>query len=269
MKKILVIEDEVQSREMFLECLEAEGFNVIGAENGFVGIQQVQQHLPDLVICDIKMPELDGYDVLTKLRQDPTTAIIPFIFLTAKSSKADLRQGMQLGADDYITKPSTVDEILAAIATRFQKQAAFQQWYTRWLEQGEGSSTSDTVKSTKPQSIFPECPQLKELFDFIEANYRQSITLCDVAQAVGYSSAYLTSLVRHLTGKTVNRWIVERRIVEARFLLQETDQSIEAIAEAVGYLSIGHFFRQFRQYQETTPQAWRMAQRIQVNSNLN
>lgn len=67
----------------------------------------------------------------------------------------------------------------------------------------------------------------------------------------------------------MNRWIVERRIVEARFLLQETDQSIEAIAEAVGYLSIGHFFRQFRQYQETTPQAWRMAQRIQVNSNLN
>ena len=228
----------------------------------------MQQHLPDLVICDIKMPELDGYDVLTTLRQNPTTAIIPFIFLTAKSSKADLRQAMQLGADDYITKPSTIDEILAAIATRLGKQATFQQWYATQLQQVEASSTSDTVKSTKPQSIFPECPQLKEIFDFIETNYRQSITLSDVAQAVGYSSAYLTSLVRHLTGQTVNRWIVERRIAEARFLLQETDHSIEAIANAVGYLSIGHFYRQFRQYQETTPQSWRMARRIQVNNNL-
>ncbi len=269
MKKILVIEDEAQSREMFIEWLEAEGFAAIGAENGFVGIQQVQQQLPDLVICDIKMPELDGYGVLATLRQDPTTAIIPFIFLTAKSTKADLRQGMQLGADDYITKPSTVDEILGAITTRLEKQATFQQLYATQGKQVEVSSTADTVKSTVPQSIFPECPQLKEVFDFIEANYCQSITLCDVAQAVGYSSAYLTSLVRRLTGQTVNRWIVERRLAQARFLLQQTDQSIEAIAEAVGYLSIGHFFRQFRQYQETTPQAWRTAQRLQVSSNFN
>ncbi len=101
MKKILVIEDSAQTREIFLECLKAEGFYTIGAENGLVGVQQAQKQLPDLVICDIVMPKLDGYGVLTTLRQDPVTAIIPFIFVTGKVTKAERRQGMKLGADDY------------------------------------------------------------------------------------------------------------------------------------------------------------------------
>ena len=108
MKKILVIEDEARTRNLFVKCLEAEGFYTIGAENGLVGIQQAQEKLPDLVICDIVMPQLDGYGVLTALRQNPVTAIIPFIFLTAKVFQADIRKGMELGADDYITKPCTV-----------------------------------------------------------------------------------------------------------------------------------------------------------------
>lgn len=258
MKKILVIEDEAQSREMFLECLEAEGFNAIGAENGCVGVQRAQEVLPDLVICDVVMPELNGYDVLTSLRQDPVTAIIPFIFLTAKVTKAELRQGMRLGADDYLTKPSTVEEVLEAIAIRLEKQAALEQWYAT---QSKFVASADTAKPTAPQSIFPDCPQLSKIFDFIEANYYQSITLCDVASAVGYSPAYLTDWVRRLTGRTVNRWIVERRMAEVCFLLRETDQSVDAIALAVGYQNAGHFFRQFRQYHGTTPQAWRNVQR--------
>jgi len=111
------------------------------------------------------------------------------------------------------------------------------------------------------QSIFPACPQLREVFDFIEANYHQPITLKDVAKAAGYSSAYLTDLVRRQTGKTVNLWIIERRMTEACSLLRETDQSVDGIAETVGYLTTAHFFRQFRQYHGTTPQAWRNAQR--------
>ena len=87
MTKILVIEDEVQSRNIFLECLEAEGFDTLCAENGRIGLQKAQDHLPDLVLCDVVMPELDGYGVITALRQDPVTAVIPFIFLTAKSTR--------------------------------------------------------------------------------------------------------------------------------------------------------------------------------------
>ena len=129
MKKILVIEDETRTRNLFLNCLKTEGFNIIGAEDGLVGVQKAQLELPDLVICDINMPMLDGYGVLNTLHKDPVTAIIPFIFLTAKDTKAELRQGMQLGADDYLTKPCTVEELLGAIAVRLEKQTVLKQWH--------------------------------------------------------------------------------------------------------------------------------------------
>lgn len=116
MKKILIIEDEAQTREIFLECLEAEGFNAISAENGIVGLQQAQTQLPDLVICDIMMPQLDGYSVLAQLRQNPITAKIPLIFVTAKTSEAERCYAMELLADDYLTKPCTADDLLRAIA---------------------------------------------------------------------------------------------------------------------------------------------------------
>lgn len=130
MKKILVIEDEPSVRANILEILELEDYNGIGAENGLIGVLWALEHIPDLIICDVMMPELDGYGVLTTLRQDPLTATIPFIFLTAKADKTDLRQGMELGADDYLTKPFTSDELLNSIAVRFEKQAAVIQQYT-------------------------------------------------------------------------------------------------------------------------------------------
>jgi two-component system, sensor histidine kinase and response regulator len=124
MAKILVIEDETTVRENLLELLDAEDFNVIGAENGRLGVQLAQREIPDLIICDVMMPELDGHDVIKTLRQDRLTATIPFIFLTAKSDKTDFREGMELGADDYLTKPFTRADLLGAIATRIEKQVA-------------------------------------------------------------------------------------------------------------------------------------------------
>jgi YesN/AraC family two-component response regulator len=251
---------------MFLECLEAEGFDTISAENGLVGVQQAQEQLPDLVICDIRMPQLDGYGVLTTLRTDPVTAMIPFIFLTAKANKAEVRQGMDLGADDYLTKPSTVEELLGAISARLEKQAVLRQWCAVECQRASEPLPTDTAKPAAPKSIFPSNSQLSKVFDFIEANYHQPIGLCEVAQAVGYSCAYLTDLVRRQTGQTVNRWIVKRRMAAACSLLLETKQSMEQIAEAVGYQNTGHFFRQFRQYHGTTPQVWRKQERTQVST---
>ncbi len=124
MKKILVIEDERSIRESILGLLEVEGFSVLGADNGQLGVQLAQQHLPDLILCDVTMPQLDGYGVLMHLRRDAATALIPFILLTARGSKEDFRQGMELGADDFLTKPCTITALLAAIASRFEKQAA-------------------------------------------------------------------------------------------------------------------------------------------------
>jgi AraC-like DNA-binding protein len=123
---------------------------------------------------------------------------------------------------------------------------------------------TESKKSNTQKSIFPSIPRLHEVFEFIELNYHQNISLKEVAQAVGYSSAYLTGLVRHLTGKTVNNWIIERRIAQASTLLLETNESVENIALKVGYQNINHFYCQFRDYYKNTPRAWREAQRCKV-----
>ncbi|MGE5658527.1 MAG: response regulator [Actinomycetota bacterium] len=125
MVKILVIEDEAAIRSNILEILEFSNYEAIGAENGSTGIQAAQESQPDLIICDIMMPDIDGYTVLTELRQNQATAIIPFIFLTAKTDRDDFRLGMELGADDYISKPCTPTELLSAITVRLEKQAAY------------------------------------------------------------------------------------------------------------------------------------------------
>jgi signal transduction histidine kinase len=122
MQKILVIEDEELVRVNIIELLEAEDFEVVAAPNGRIGVQLAQAHSPDLIICDIRMPEQDGLGVLRQLRQDSATATIPFIFLTASGDRTDLRQGMELGADDYLVKPCTTTELLQAIAARLTKQ---------------------------------------------------------------------------------------------------------------------------------------------------
>ncbi|NMG21902.1 EAL domain-containing response regulator [Brasilonema bromeliae] len=123
MTKILVIEDEKLVRENIIDLLAAEDFDTIAAANGRVGLDLAVSQIPDLILCDLMMPEVDGYGVLTTLREEPVTASIPFIFLTAKSARADFRQGMDLGADDYLTKPFTRTELLNAITSRLAKKA--------------------------------------------------------------------------------------------------------------------------------------------------
>lgn len=261
-KTILVIEDEADYRNLFLDVLEDKGFDTIGAENGIAGIKQAQKHLPDLVICDIQMPDMDGYSVLSTLREDPATAIIPFIFLTGSNHQAALRKGMELGADDYLTKPSTIEDLLRAIAVRLEKQASLKSWYTNNLEQ----ISKPLPSSVSSESIFPSIPQLQAVFDFIEANYRQGITLSDVAVAVGYSPAYLTNRVAKQTGETVNTWIVKRRMAAARPLLKDTNQTIDQIATALGYQNASHFSRQFRQHHGLSPKIWRKKHQPLQNS---
>jgi DNA-binding NarL/FixJ family response regulator len=109
-------------RENLVLMLEMEGFSVMSAENGKRGLEVARKQGPDLILCDVMMPELDGYGVLHTLRADPATATIPFIFLTAKGEKIDLRTGMNLGADDYLVKPIGRDDLLAAIAARLHRR---------------------------------------------------------------------------------------------------------------------------------------------------
>ncbi|MBO0340313.1 MAG: response regulator [Bacteroidota bacterium] len=121
MKKVLIIEDNPEFRENTVELLELCNYEVIAAENGRVGIQMAMTALPDIIICDIVMPEANGYTVLEVLGQNERTAGIPFIFLTAKDQKEDIRRGLSLGADDYIYKPFKTEELLKALEIRLKK----------------------------------------------------------------------------------------------------------------------------------------------------
>ncbi|MBW4519087.1 MAG: response regulator [Scytolyngbya sp. HA4215-MV1] len=141
MKTILVIEDESMIRDSLQDLLEMEGFRAIAAEDGIVGIQLAEAHLPDLILCDVNMPGIDGYGVLQALHDNPSTQSIPLIFLTAMGAKSNIRQGMTLGADDYLVKPCTRDELIGAIEGRLKKQTMIQSESQKKLDNLRSSIT--------------------------------------------------------------------------------------------------------------------------------
>src|SRR5664279_4768272 len=120
-KAILVIDDNADIRENTAEILELAGYKTFLAENGKKGVEIALKEIPSLIVCDIMMPELDGYGVLHLLRKNPSTENVPFIFLTAKTERLDFRKGMEMGADDFITKPFDDIELLNAIEIRLKK----------------------------------------------------------------------------------------------------------------------------------------------------
>lgn len=122
MKKILVIEDEEFIRDNLIELLEIEGFEAIGAENGFIGLHLAKESQPDLILCDVMMPELDGYGVLSALREDSATTRIPFMFLTASADRNNLQKIRAMGMNDYILKPFNIDKFLSSINNRLENQ---------------------------------------------------------------------------------------------------------------------------------------------------
>jgi len=134
MKTVLIIEDNNDIRESTAEILQLSGYKVLQAVNGKIGVDLATQQLPDIILCDIMMPELDGYGVLYMLNKNPETATIPFIFLTAKAERIDFRKGMEMGADDYLTKPFDDVELLKAIESRLAKKQQHEAFFNRSLQ---------------------------------------------------------------------------------------------------------------------------------------
>ncbi|MBB5621384.1 CRP-like cAMP-binding protein/ActR/RegA family two-component response regulator [Pedobacter cryoconitis] len=133
-QKILIIEDNDDIRESTAEILELADYEVFQADNGKTGVEMAHSHLPDLILCDIMMPELDGYGVLYLLNKSPETAATPFIFLTAKAERMDMRKGMEMGADDYLVKPFDDVELLNAIESRFSKREKQELYYSKSID---------------------------------------------------------------------------------------------------------------------------------------
>lgn len=153
MKKILLIEDNPNVRETTADILELADYEVITAENGKQGIEKANMHKPNLIVCDIMMPGLDGYGVLHILSKKPETASIPFIFLTAKAEKADVRRGMNLGADDYLTKPFEEMELLNAVESRLHKNEILRKEFSKDIDGlNEFYSEASTFKELKDLS---------------------------------------------------------------------------------------------------------------------
>lgn len=161
MKKILIIEDDKIMRENTAEILELARYEVMTAANGKIGTALAKEKHPDLIVCDIMMPELDGYGVLHMLSRDPKTASIPFIFLTAKAEKSEMRKGMELGADDYLTKPFEDTELLSAIESRLKKAEILKKQYSRdaeglnqFLDEAGGLEELKNLSKNRPVSRF-------------------------------------------------------------------------------------------------------------------
>jgi DNA-binding NarL/FixJ family response regulator len=134
-RTILVIDDHEPMRRNVLMILTMEGFQALSAENGPAGLELARNEKPDLILCDISMPGMDGYEVLQTIRNDKDTATIPFIFLTAHGERLDVRVGMNYGADDYLTKPVGHEELLAAVAARLERKKAFDERVEKELSQ--------------------------------------------------------------------------------------------------------------------------------------
>jgi DNA-binding response OmpR family regulator/anti-sigma regulatory factor (Ser/Thr protein kinase) len=180
MKKILVIEDETTVRQNLVELLNAEGFLPIEARDGEEGVHLAWEMLPDLILCDINLPKMDGFGVLSRLSRDPATLIIPFIFLTARTEREDQRRGMSLGADDYIMKPFSIDDVLQAIQKRLEKRALIENQAEKKL-----AELNNSVRLSLPGDVLTPLSVILGLSELLSD--RQELIRLDTSQVCSMS----------------------------------------------------------------------------------
>jgi DNA-binding NarL/FixJ family response regulator len=186
MRRILVIEDEPEMRRNIAALLRFHDYHTIEAENGRKGLELARREKPDLVLCDVMMPQLDGYGVLQALQQDADLAMIPFLFLTAKGDKDDVRSAMNLGADDYLTKPVANADLVQAIEARLRR-----------CEQHAKREFKPDFSSTKPLLKFGLTPRATETLLWLA----QGKTNPDIATILGISESTVKKHVQEIFEK--------------------------------------------------------------------
>jgi len=225
MAKILLIEDDPVVQTLILKILRAEGFEAIAAVDGYEGMAVVQQQHPDLILCDVMMPLCDGYEVLQQLNQNPNTAGIPFIFLTSKSAETDRRQGMNLGADDYLSKPFRREELLRAITARLTKREAVLRPLRN--EMSRATATLEHVAYQDKQTLLPNHAWfLRQL--------NEAIALTSTPASV------LSVLLIHLDPGSFNRTHGSATAHEDEFLQQVTQRLRDSFGDDHSLAYLGH-----------------------------
>jgi two-component system sensor histidine kinase/response regulator len=207
MKKILVIDDEEWLREMMLLALRQRGFEVIEAENGEKGIEVARKEIPDLILCDVNMDKVDGYLTLSSLRSEPITASIPFILMTGLADQAGMRHGMELGADDYLPKPFTIEALYAAVDARLKKAKTVREEAERKL-----ADLRDNISMMLPHELRTPLNGILAYGEILVAD-AETISPKDIAEM---------GQVIHDSGKRLER-LIENFLIYAQLELLNTD----------------------------------------------
>lgn len=233
----LIIEDNRDVAEYILSCLKPE-FNVLMAENGKNGLEKALETIPDIIICDVMMPEIDGFQVCNQIKNNPKTSHIPFILLTAKATSEDRKRGLSYGADAYLVKPFDKEELLIRISGLIrQRQKLVEKFsnHQRPISPLNGAETREVAFINKLNEIIHKHLD-NEKFN---SNY-----LC---REIAMSRTQLYRKIKAVTGKSIGQFIRGYRLDQARSMLEKTDLPIGEIASLVGYKDFSHFSKSFMQ----------------------
>lgn len=232
---MLVIEDDLNIRESLAEMLDLHGFEVLLAENGRTGLRLAMENLPGLIITDIMMPEMNGFEMLSSLRKQQQTELVPVIVLTAKVELESKLKGLELGADDYLTKPFAFRELHLKINNLLQTRRKIMQ--------------SSHIKSEKPTAISQEAIFLKKLWLLLDENLEKAnVTIDFVAKRLFMSPSTFQRRVKKITGKSPIQVINEYKLKRAHNMIQINYGNLSEIASRSGFNSLSYFSTSYKEY---------------------
>jgi len=240
--QILIVEDDAAIRESLTELLEVNNFRVRQAVNGKKGLEEVNGKLPDLILCDIKMPIMDGYEFLINIRKNAATELIPVIMITAKVDFESKLHGLELGVDDYITKPFEFKELFLKVTNLLNTRKKIAQ------------SLSVLPLTTSFQS--QDEVLIKKLKLIIEENIeRSSISVEDIAKQLFMSTSTFQRKIKCIINKTPNQFIKEYRLKRAKSMIQLNYGTLSEIAFKTGFTSLSYFSASYKNFFGHNPKA--------------
>lgn len=252
---ILIVEDEPINQSLIIEALSDYGFNLLTAENGEDGIKLARSNKPDLILLDIRMPGIDGFEVCSRLKSDETTLSIPIIFLTALTDTDKKLRAFQLGGVDYITKPYASEEVRARVLLQLDQHRLLQRLQQR-LEAYEAVDTPDTSLADQTE----QAKSLTIVSKYLQENLGNTPNLDDLAKIGATNRTSLNQDFQKMYGMTVFDWLREQRLMKAAQLLRTTELSVYEVANRVGYASHAGFTAAFRQRFDISPREYRTSQ---------
>ena len=252
---LLIVEDNTELRQ-FLHHLFRQHFNILEAENGKIGWEKSREFIPDIIISDVMMPEMDGIEMMRLIREERTTSHIPVILLTAKSNVESKIEGMEVGADDYITKPFSGNYLKARIFNLLERRKKLQAFYCANLLPDSNNDTE--ISMEKPTMSMSDQQFMDNLMSFINEHMDNGdLMVEEIAKGVNMSRSVFFKKLKALTGLSPNELLKDVRIKRAAVLIKENCYSIQQIAFMVGFTDAHYFSRCFKQVYGMTPSEYK------------